>query len=444
MATKRPPFLTKPHSAYYHREVPEEDAFLMHVGPGTPAGEYLRRFWQPVAFSENLKDLPVRIKVMGEDLVVFRDKSGQVGLLELHCNHRGTSLEYGKIEEHGIRCCYHGWLFDVDGRVLETPLEPANSTLKDRLCHGAYPVREAWGAVFAYMGPPEKMPDMPNFDLFELPGYTVQCGELGYVPNYKPCNWLHLVDNFADPLHEEILHASNSGIQFRTPDLQPLNELAIIGEAEFVESPTGIITLDMRRVRDFVWVRNIEYIYPNIAILGQMPEWLPEFGPDEPEIHGIPGLVDWSVPIDDHQTMEFGLVLVPEGQQNLRVSKPTFANRGPRPYEEMQRWPGDYEAQVGQRSVARHGLEHLGVEDRGVTMMRKGIRRAIKAVQEGEDPPGLLQVRGGTIPTYGGDSCLNIPPAATEEEDKKMMRQLGRDVANRHIKTPPHQPKSAR
>ena len=195
----------------------------------------------------------------------------------------------------------------------------------------------------------------------------------------------------------------------------------------------------MRRVRDFVWVRNIEYIYPNIAILGQMPEWLPEFGPDEKEIHGIPHLVDWSVPMDDHQTMEFGLVLVPEGRDNVRVTKPSPFNKGGRTYDEMQRWPGDYEAQTGQRPIARHSLEHLGVEDRGVTMMRKGIRRAIKAVQEGEDPPGLLQVSGGPIPTYGGDTCLNIPPAATEEEDKAMMRKLGRDMAHRYIENPPNQ-----
>ena len=443
MATKKAPFITKPHSAYYHREVPDEDAFLMHVGPGTPAGEYLRRFWQPISWSGKLKDLPLRVKVMGEELVLFRDKSGHVGLLELHCNHRGTSLEYGKIEEHGIRCCYHGWVFDVDGRILETPLEPPDSTLKDRLYHGAYAVAEAYGLIFAYMGPPDKMPELPNFDLFDVPGYTLRCGELNDEPNYKPCNWLHLIDNFVDPLHEEILHSNISGIQSRDPNGRPLKETTILGEGEFVESPTGIITLDMRRVRDFVWVRNIEYIWPNIALLGRLPEWPPEFSPDEPEFHGIPTLVDWAVPMDDEQTMEFGLVLVPEGQENRRVTKPSYANRGPRPYEEMQRWPGDYEAQIGQRPMARHALEHLGVEDRGVTMMRKGMRRAIKAVQQGEDPVGLLREPGGMIPTYGGDTALNIPPAATEEQDKKLMRKVGRDLAHRYIKSPPNQITSA-
>ena len=127
------------YGGYLHREVPDEDAELSHVGPNTPCGEYLRRFWQPICFSDELKDLPHRVKILGEELVVFRDLSGAVGLLELHCPHRGASLEFGLIDAKGIRCCYHGWQFAVDGTILETPGEPAHSTLKDRLYHGAYP-----------------------------------------------------------------------------------------------------------------------------------------------------------------------------------------------------------------------------------------------------------------------------------------------------------------
>src|SRR5438105_5136584 len=100
---------------YYHRDVPEDDAELTRVGPDTPCGEYLRRFWHPVGLSQDLQDLPLRIRILGEDLVLFRDRSGAVGLLELHCAHRGTSLEFGIVSEHGIRCCYHGWLYGCDG-----------------------------------------------------------------------------------------------------------------------------------------------------------------------------------------------------------------------------------------------------------------------------------------------------------------------------------------
>ena len=134
------------------------------MGPGTPAGEWFRRFWHPVFVADELGDLPKAIRILGKDLVIFHDRSGRVGLLELHCSHRGTSLEFGQIEEHGIRCCYHAWLYDVDGAILETPGEPADSTPKDRLCHGAYPTLEYNGLVFAYMGPPDKRPEFPSLD----------------------------------------------------------------------------------------------------------------------------------------------------------------------------------------------------------------------------------------------------------------------------------------
>ena len=123
------PFLNTPYGGYLHSQVPSEDEEITHVGPGTLAGEWFRRFWQPVAVSEDLKDLPVAIRILGEDLVLFRDRSGQIGLLELHCSHRGTSLEFGQIEERGIRRCYHAWHYDVDGKLLETPGECRRSAI---------------------------------------------------------------------------------------------------------------------------------------------------------------------------------------------------------------------------------------------------------------------------------------------------------------------------
>ena len=441
MATKRAPFITKPYSAYHHRDVTDEDGALTHVGPGTAMGEYLRRFWQPISYSQELKDLPLRVRRLGEDLVLFRDKSGHIGLLELHCNHRGTSLEYGKIEEHGIRCCYHGWLFDVDGRILETPLEPPDSTLKDRLCHGAYAVTEYSGMVFAYMGPPDKMPEFPIYDLFEHEGYKLECGEVTGMGNPKPCNWLQIVDNLVDPMHEEIIHATISGLQFMDRNLRLVEELAIIGEGEFVESPTGIITLDLRRVNNTVWVHNIEYVWPNMAFLSTPPAFPVEFGPDEKEIHEIPHLAYWVVPVDDTNSLEYTFSSTPVGQQSTRSQyrgPGKVANAGGRTLEEQQRYPGDYEAQVGQRPIARHGLEHLGTSDRGVTMMRKGMRRAIRAVEQGREPEEGQKPQG-VIPTYGGDTVLNVPPAATEEEDIKLLRRLGRDLAHRYMKNPPNQ-----
>ena len=443
MATKRRPFITKPLSGYYHREVPKEDEYLTHVGPATPAGEYLRRFWQPVAYTHYLKDLPLRLRIMGEDLVLFRDGRGEIGLLELHCSHRGTSLELGLIEERGIRCCYHGWLFDTVGRILETPLEPPDSTLKDRLYHGAYPVRDHSGILFAYMGPPDKMPEFPIYDLWELPGYTLECVDFtgaGSTSN-RPCNWLQIVDNYLDPLHEEILHASVSGAQFYDTEDRLLEELSIRSQGEFVETSTGIMTLAIRRVDDCVWVRNIEYVWPNILVLGETPPFPPNFGPHRTEIHEVPNLINWAVPVDDTNTVTFGLTLTPTGGSNpwSAVPFPAISSiAGIRSYEEQQRTPGDMEAQVSQRPIARHALEHLGVEDRGVTLYRREMRKAIRLVEQGQDPPWVLREPGKTITTYGGDTVLRVPSAPSPEADEKLVLKAGRDLVRRHLERPPH------
>ena len=141
-----------PYGAYYKTAVPESDPLLTSTGPGTPMGELMRKHWQPVCMSEELTDVPKAIRIMGEDLVAFRDRSGRVGVLQRHCSHRGTSLEYGIIQPKGIRCCYHGWVYDIDGTILEMPAEPEDSRIYETVYHGAYPAFERDGLVFAYMG----------------------------------------------------------------------------------------------------------------------------------------------------------------------------------------------------------------------------------------------------------------------------------------------------
>jgi phenylpropionate dioxygenase-like ring-hydroxylating dioxygenase large terminal subunit len=162
--------LIKPYSAYDRASTPHEDAELTHVEKGSPAGEYLRRYWQPVALSQELSELPKLVTIFGEELVLFRAKNGQPGLLEKHCSHRGTSLEFGICEDAGLRCCYHGWLFGVDGTILETPGDPPESTLRYTVCHGAYPLHEYKGIIFGYFGPPEKRPEFPIYDSFDADG----------------------------------------------------------------------------------------------------------------------------------------------------------------------------------------------------------------------------------------------------------------------------------
>ena len=408
----RVPFLSAPYSAYHYREMPREDEELTRVGPGTPGGEYLRRFWQPLLLSQELQDVPRRIRLLGEDLVAFRDRSGAVGLLQLYCAHRGVSLEFGLIAEKGIRCCYHGWCFDVDGTILDTPGEPPDSTLKDRLCQGAYPVHEYGGLVFAYMGPPEMQPDFPIFDTFHLPGYHLMA-----QPGYTwPCNWLQVKENSMDPAHLAFLHTLPGSSGFT-------EDLAALGVWDYVETSAGMVYIDTRRQGDKVWVRVADFIPPNIH---QFP---PNADPMALRTSiSRPTATRWAVPLDDTHTMQIGFRHVPEGHTvSLGAG---FGQDGRRSYEERQRVPGDYDAQVSiHGGVARHGLEHLATTDRGVIMLRNMIRRGVRAVQQGQAPWRPASPDGQTIPTYSQDRVISgIAPAPTPTEDRQTLQNTGRQV----------------
>ena len=274
--------LTQPYSAYSRGALPEEDRELTHVERGAPCGEYLRRFWQPVALSSELGELPLKVRIFGEELVLFRSKSGDVGLLELHCSHRGTSLEYGICEERGLRCCYHGWLYGVDGRILETPGDPPESTLRFQVCHGAYPAMEYKGLVFGYFGPPEKRPEFPIYDSYEHPGDRL-------VPYYitYPCNWLQVHENVMDPAHAVFLHTRISFSHFA----DAWGELPAM---EFPQTPTGMVYVTSRRWGDNVWVRSNDILLPNLAQVGHV--W--EDGSEPKEFSRV-AITRWTVPLDN-------------------------------------------------------------------------------------------------------------------------------------------------
>ncbi|MCE2491555.1 MAG: Rieske 2Fe-2S domain-containing protein [Alphaproteobacteria bacterium] len=248
-----------PYSGYCLGKLPSEDAEITHVGPDTPCGEYMRHFWQPVCLSEELGQYPLAIRIMGEDLVAFRDKSGRVGVLRRHCTHRGASLEYGLISKHGIRCCYHGWQFDVDGTILDTPGEPSGSRIHPSLKQGAYPAHEHWGLVFAYMGPPEEKPDFSGFEDYGTP-------EEGIIPysTWHPCNWLQCHDNFMDPMHAVFLHSRMTGDQ-----LTPAWGKMPVVEWYETGGGNGIIYVATRRMDDqHVWNRINHVILPNYCEVG--------------------------------------------------------------------------------------------------------------------------------------------------------------------------------
>jgi nitrite reductase/ring-hydroxylating ferredoxin subunit len=394
---------TRPARSAYGATAPAEDARLTHVGPGTPAGELLRRYWQPVALSDELGDLPRRVRVLGEDLVLIRDGAGRVGALDLHCPHRGTSLEYGRIEAGGIRCCYHGWLMDTAGRVCHMLCEPPGTAERLGIVQPGYPVREVGGLVFAYLGPPEREPTFPLLDVADRPDVALQgrrlWGEygIGYV---RDCNWLQHLENVVDPWHLIALHTQISGAQFG----------GVMGQAdlpaiEMETTPVGVRYMVHRPIANGnVLRRCTEIVFPNIALIPSIHET-----GEVAKERDVPTDVTWVVPIDDTHVTALTMLVVPvvDGAPDPAFRPGTDTEtrdadgnllppgfRPERPYEERQRFPDDMEAQESQRPIAVHALEHLVSSDRGVLLYRRQLRAQIARVEAGEDPLNVARGAG--------------------------------------------------
>jgi phenylpropionate dioxygenase-like ring-hydroxylating dioxygenase large terminal subunit len=426
-----------PYGGYFQRDVPPPDAEITSTDPGTPMGEFMRRFWQPVCLSEELGDLVKPIRIMGEDLVAFRDLGGRVGVLHRHCSHRGTSLEYGMLEERGVRCCYHGWQFDVDGTILETPGEPENSRIRENLCHGAYPAFERHGLVFAYMGPPDLKPDFPVFDSIEVPGNRVYP-----FSNRFACNWLQVQDNIVDPAHTTIFHngignrALREGAAHGTGTALPKAWSAEMPVMEYrvTEDGRSMVYIVSRRVGDKVWVRNNHFILPNYIEIAGLFETLEA----QKYFTGV-GFVRWIVPHDDTSSTifawrYFNTEVDPEGRgdpSKLGVEGGDFlgGQTGGRPPEEQQRYPGDWEAIMGQRAIAVHAKENLGATDQGVAMWRKLCRDALHDKTPRAWPAAA---NGGEarFASFCQDTIFAIPELADADADRKLVRMIGRRVTD--------------
>jgi hypothetical protein len=242
------------------------------------------------------------------------------------------------------------------------------------------------------------------------------------------CNWLQVKENSMDPAHLAFLHTL-PGSQGFTEDLGAL------GEWDWMETPIGMVYIDTRRQGGRVWVRVADFLPPNIH---QFP---PNADPMETRITvSRPAATTWAVPLDDTHTMQIGYYRAPEGREPRQGAG--FGQDGSRPYEERQLIPGDYDAQVSiHGGIARHGLEHLAATDRGVVMLRNMIRRGIHAVEGGADLRPVRKGDGGVIPTFAHDRVLSgIPPAATREEDRHLLRQLARNVVAEMGSLSPKQP----
>jgi nitrite reductase/ring-hydroxylating ferredoxin subunit len=408
---------SKNYKGYLQSEEPKIDSVLANIGPGSPCGEFFRRYWHPVSLSSEVGENPIPLKILGEDLVLFRSKNEELGLVHKHCPHRNASLVFGKCENKGIRCCYHGWLFAPDGEILETPGEADDSesakNIRERLRLGAYPVIEFNGLIFSYMGPLNEIPEFPLYDSFSIAGITTRPYRIDY-----DCNWLQILDAIMDPIHTSFLHSTISGTQFS-------KGLGEIGELEVFERGIQFLGSNTRRVNDYVWVRVNELILPNFTQAGAA------FAADgtKTKFFGRSSFTRWVVPIDDTHSMSLAWANFGERGDPIEYNNKEgceLIEQGElvdRPWEEKRLRPSDAEAVEGMGKISKHKGEHLMPTDKGILVYRRRIRQLIKDLENGKRMPQPQQVPGEAVRTNGQDTVLRIPQK--ESDDRKYIRSIG-------------------
>jgi 5,5'-dehydrodivanillate O-demethylase len=348
------------------------------VGPGTDMGNLLRCYWMPVAgvseFTEGNDVKPIRL--FGENLVMYKDKSGTFGLVDRHCPHRRADMSYGFTEKCGLRCSYHGWSFKEDGSCLEQPWEDIakpNSPFKKNLKIKSYPVKTLGGMVWAYMGP-LPAPELPVYEPFTWTnGFAqVAIAEL-------PCNWLQCQENSIDPIHFEWMHV-NWSRQLREPGAEhgPTHEAI-----DFEEFDHGFVYKRQRSdlPKDHpMWTIGRVCLWPNGFFLGDHFEW--------------------RVPIDDEKTLNVSwfFMRVPNEAEPYRQEEndiPTWRSEITDP--ETGRWitshvmNQDFIGWAGQGTITDRTKEHLGDSDRGIVMMRKRFGTEMEAIKQGNDPKAVIR-----------------------------------------------------
>ena len=376
----------------------EQNDLLTQTGPGTPCGEFLRCYWQPIAAADEipLGGDPLPIRIMSEDLVLFRDDQDRLGLIQRNCPHRGTDLSYGRVESGGLRCLYHGWLFDKDGKCLEQPAEKRSFCDSVKLV--AYPVQEKGGAIWAYLGQGEP-PLIPDFQFLQGPDsnrltFRVQ----------QMCNWLQGLESSTDPVHTTFLHRRPPGIASQRSGA----DIAAIRGTEVPEVSTEATSVGMRIYalhdapggRKYLRVNN--YVYPT----GATPSTSAGDG-------GYQGR--WYVPVDDYSHFRFEFFYShdkPLDKDRLRKNRAENVAPDLRHVRRMEnRYMQDRQlmktghftgmgvhfptqdafAIETQGPIQDRTKENLGSSDVVIASVRRILFKAIKQVQEGKEAPGLIR-----------------------------------------------------
>ena len=357
----------------------DENERWTRVGRDTPAGQMLRRYWWPIAFGEQIAGKrPKAVRLLGEDFVLFRDGSGAIGMIEPQCAHRRAPMQYGRVEANGIRCCYHGWLFDTKGRCLETPCEEPDSTLKDRVSLASYPVQEAAGLVFAYIGP-QPAPLLPRYDML------VHAAGTRYVyGNDNHCNWLQMAENASDLTHLNWLHAGPYPMYAaKSPKI------------EYREREYG-----------FDYVCSVEGL-PAENFGSLIFPCHNRFASARTEQGGSRQNMLFRTPQDDTTTLNFFISVVPrdDGKLDHHTALPperklsgAFVHNERGVYGPVNDgWWGvnsfDQDRMVveGQGPIYDRSTETLATSDRGIAIYRRMLRESMEAVGKGGDPAGTVR-----------------------------------------------------
>ena len=380
-----------------------QNELVTQTDAGTPGGKLLRSYWQPVATDEEMPigGHPLPLKVMGEELVLFRDDQNRLGLIGLHCAHRGTDLSYGRVENGGLRCLYHGWLFDINGQCLDQPAEPDDKKFCHKVRQVSYPVQQKGGAIWAYMGEGEA-PLIPDYQFLTAPE---ECRMAFRV--IQDCNWLQGLESSTDPAHVSYLHRLSPGMI----GAQIGSDARMFGEDIYprlgVEHTSyGARIYALRKFKDGKnYLRVNNYLYPN----GTTP-----VSSEPPPVGGYQGRA--YVPIDDNSHCRFEFVYRKEGIDKAHWIKSkgkevnankrhvrNAANRYLQDREELKREGGDF-AGMGRYAPAQDAFaietagviqdrtqEHLGSTDIVIIEVRKALLGAIKQMETTGEAPGLLR-----------------------------------------------------
>jgi 5,5'-dehydrodivanillate O-demethylase oxygenase subunit len=359
----------------------EQNDRLTRVGPGTPMGELMRRYWHPVGATLQLDENPVRkVRLLGEDLTLFRSESGEIGLVGERCPHRCMEMSFGVPDKRGLRCGYHAWLFDAQGNCLEQPWEDRiqpELRFRDKIKIKAYPVQELGGLIFAYLGP-QPAPLLPRWDLLVLDDV-----DRGLDIQPIPCNWLQCMDNSFDPLHFEFLHAGFGNYQFKRLGLPPGMTPAKHVDIAFDVFEYGVYKrrlLEGQSLESADWTIGHPVIFPALLSIGDNKR---------------SGL-HWRVPTDDTHTTQFlysTRTRQPgEAAKPMAVATEVLFNENRELVDNIDRTiKQDIVAWVAQGAISDRTQEHLSPGDKGIILYHKMLNENIDRVARGEDPMGTIR-----------------------------------------------------